>query len=228
MAVICWWVKQDVKREVAAKCDMKWMLCKCHHQRFVVCWSLGAYRCLSGVLGAAMFGLWDGRWWGCSTSCLCWFVFSLTSSSAQWRCTAASSIILLNELHLITPGAVCAWIPFNHYTASLCGTPRKIKVHLDFYWQRIHFKRAEYGSWSDIKRLLNNSSELIKRTCIDEDAVHEKTWESRRLAWANELPTVHMMSVCCCGAHQSIKYENYNLLPCRGWFIIHQKITNNH
>jgi len=42
------------------------------------------------------------------------------------------------------------------------------------YWLYIHFKWAEYGSWSDIKRLFNNSSELIRRTCIDRDAVHEK------------------------------------------------------
>lgn len=76
------------------------------------------------------------------------------------------------ELHLklVTLCGACVWIP----RASGKTMWDDLKSTSQFYWQYIHFKGAEYGSWSDIKRLLNNSSGLIKRTCIDTDAVQRE------------------------------------------------------
>lgn len=76
------------------------------------------------------------------------------------------------ELHLklVTLYGACVWIP----RASGKTMWDDLKSTSQFYWQYIHFKGAEYGSWSDIKRLLNNSSGLIKRTCIDTDAVQRE------------------------------------------------------
>lgn len=46
--------------------------------------------------------------------------------------------------------------------------------------------------------------------------------------WLHVAVSVCMYCVILCGAHQSIKYEKCNLLPCRGCFIIHWHISINH
>lgn len=47
----------------------------------------------------------------------------------------------------------------------------QFKKFIDFIGCIFTLQWAEYGAWADLKRLFNNSSELIKS--IDRDAVHE-------------------------------------------------------